>query len=347
MGTALAIGTLKGAWIARSDGGDEGWLVEGPFLKGWQVNTFGQAPDGSYLLSTGSSWYGAALHRSSDLRDWEQIVDGPGYDPDSDRKLEQIWTLATVGSTMFAGVAEAGLFRSDDNGESWAPVTGFNEHRTRPGWQPGFGGLAAHRILWDASDPSRMWAGASAVGVFASEDGGASWELRNDGIAGAAQNDEFPEIGYCVHSLTHDPEEADTIWRQDHSGVYRSEDGARTWHRIENGLPAGFGFPIGRDPASGRLFVVPLESDEFRLPVNGEFAVYASDDGGESWTRAGDWSRPGFDSVLRDAMTVDGDGGVFVGSTAGRVATSRDSGETWSELDLTFPRILSLHAFDV
>ena len=86
-------------------------------------------------------------------------------------------------------------------------------------------------------------------------------------------------------------------------------------------------------------------SDEFRLPVNGEFAVYASDDAGDRWFRAGDWSRPGFDGVLRDAMAIDGNGGVYVGSTAGRVALSADTGETWLELDVTFPRIVSLHAF--
>ncbi len=91
--------------------------------------------------------------------------------------------------------------------------------------------------------------------------------------------------------------------------------------------------------------MVPLESDEFRLPVDGEFGVYASDDGGDSWQLAGAWQRPGFDGVLRDAMGVDGGGGVYVGSTAGRVAVSGDAGTTWRELDVTFPRITSLHAF--
>ncbi len=344
MTVALAIGTLKGAWIARTDDHQE-WAVEGPFLKGWQVNTFGRTPSGDYLLSTGSTWYGAALHRSSDLTTWSQIVDGPAYAEDAGRALEQIWTLAVAGEAMFAGVAQAGLFRSDDDGETWSEVGGFNDHETRPGWQPGLGGLAAHRILVDAGDPDRMWAAASAVGVFASEDGGESWELRNDGVTKTAPNDDYAGIGYCVHCLVHDPAEADTIWRQDHSGVYRSRNGARSWERIEAGLPARFGFPVDRDPQSGRLFVLPLESDEFRLPVDGEFAVYASDDDGDTWHRAGGWSRPGHDGVLRDAMAVDGVGGVYVGSTAGRVAMSGDRGETWRELDDVFPRITSVHAF--
>jgi hypothetical protein len=65
--------SLNGAWIARSDD-RRTWALEGPFLKGWQVNTLGVAPDESYLLSAGSTWYGAALHRNPDLASWDQVV---------------------------------------------------------------------------------------------------------------------------------------------------------------------------------------------------------------------------------------------------------------------------------
>lgn len=44
-------------------------------------------------------------------------------------------------------------------------------------------------------------------------------------------------------------------------------------------------------------------------------------------------------------MAVDGLGGVYVGTTSGRIAYSADSGDTWAELPGTFPRILSVHAF--
>lgn len=344
MGVVLAIGTMKGAWFAHRNG--SAWKTDGPSLKGWQVNTFGRRPDGTYLLTTGSSWYGAAIHRSHDLRDWSQIVAGPAYEEGGDRKLEQIWTLTEADGSLYAGVAEAGLFRSGDLGETWEPVPGFNDHPTRPRWEPGLGGLTAHRILVDSRDPSRMWVGVSAVGVFATEDGGSTWELRNRGIpAAGSPEDAEPDVGYCVHCLVADPDDAETIWRQDHMGVFRTSDGARTWERIEDGLPAGFGFPIGRDPVSGRLFLVPLESDEARLPVGGRLGVYTSDDRGDSWRLAGGLDGPGYDGVLRDAMAVDGLGGVYVGTTSGRIAYSADSGDTWAELPGTFPRILSVHAF--
>lgn len=346
MTTVLQIGTMKGAWLARSDD-RTAWDISQPALKGWQVTTFGRTADGTHLAATASTWYGAAVHRSEDLADWQQVVPGPQFEGDGAPSLEKVWTLATTDGALFAGVAEAGLFRSDDNAATWRPVPGFNEHPTRPGWQPGLGGLAAHRILVDPADVKRMWVGVSAVGVFYTEDGGTTWELRNAGIPHAAQDDTYPDIGFCVHGLVADPAAPDTIWRQDHLGVFRTTNGALSWHRIEDGLPAGFGFAIGRDTASGRLFVVPLESDEFRMPVGGEFAVYSSDDGGDSWQMAGGWSRPGSDTVLRDAIATDGEGGVYVGTTGGRVAVSSDAGESWHELPHTFPRILSVHALTV
>lgn len=345
MTVALAIGTLKGGWIARTDDRVD-WQLDGPFLKGWQVSTFGLAGDGTFLGATGSTWFGAALHRSADLEEWDQIVSGPAYSSDAGRKLEQIWTLAPNGQRIYAGVAEAGLFVSDDHAATWQPVAGLNEHETRDAWQPGLGGLAAHRVLVDPERPERMWIGISAVGVFATDDAGVTWELRNDGVVPAAPSNDF-DIGYCVHCLVADPEQPDTIWRQDHRGVYRTTNGAKSWERIEVGIPGGgFGFPIDRDSASGSLFIVPLESDQYRMPVGGEFAVYRSADGGDTWSASGAW--PGsFTGVLRDAMSTDGDGGVYVGTTGGRIVYTDDAGDSWTELPWTLPRIVSTHVFTV
>ncbi len=338
--TSIGIGTLKGAWFARNDG--SGWELDGPHLKGWQIGTFAKAPGGDHLLTTSSSWYGAAVHRSPDMGEWTQVVDGPSYGENGDRKLEAIWTIHRSGDSLFAGVAEAGLFRSDDDATTWHPVESFNEHETRPGWEPGFGGLAAHRILQDPQNLERMWVGVSAVGVFYSDDGGESWKLRNEGVHRPGPgNEEYPGIGYCIHCIVADPADADTIWRQDHTGVYRTTDGAQTWHRIENGLPAGFGFPIVRDAASGALFVIPLESDQYRLPVDGKFRVYRSTDGGDSWHESGTGMPdvPTYTGVLRDAMDTDGDGGVFFGTTGGDVWATQDGGDHWEKLPGMFPRI--------
>ncbi|MEX1208589.1 MAG: exo-alpha-sialidase [Acidimicrobiia bacterium] len=345
--TTIGVGTVKGAFLFRSGSGGS-WDLEAPIFKGWAVTAFGRSPSGDHLLAVGSNWFGAAIHRSADLATWEQVVDGPAWLEGAERKLNNIWTIAGVGDSLFAAVDEAGLFRSDDDAASWQPVAGFNEHPTRPGWQPGFGGLAAHRILSDPENPDRMWVAVSAVGVFRTEDGGESWALKNSGVTTVAPNDDYDEIGFCVHCLVADPHDANVIWRQDHSGVYRTIDGGDEWQRIEGGLPARFGFTIVRDAASGGLFVVPLESDEHRMPVGGAFQVYRSTDRGDSWqvSGVGHPVGPVYAGVLRGAAATDGKGGVFLGTTAGSVHLTTDGGDHWITLPEVLPRILTVSVLE-
>jgi hypothetical protein len=341
----LAIGTEKGGYFLERSGGDHRWTVSGPAFPGWKVSAFGTAPDGTYLAGLGSNWFGASVHRSTDLANWQQVEEGPVYPPE--RKLNQIWAFHTEGDRVWAGVDEAGLFYSDDHGLSWSPVPALNEHPEREHWSPGFGGLCAHHIL---SGGGRLWVGISAVGVFRSADGGASFVHADEGVTPTGPEDEVPAGTpgvFCVHGLVADPGRPDHIWRQDHQGVYRSTDGGDRWEKIEDGLPAAFGFPIGRHHPTGTLFVVPLAGDDNRVPVDGRFAVYRSPDDGAHWEPSGGgWPEGGaFATVLRNAMAVEDSGLVAVGTTGGQVYLSDDVGDSWQLLPFAFPRILAVTVF--
>lgn len=342
----LAVGTEKGGWLLRSRDRDA-WEVSGPLFPGWRVTALGRAPGGTYLAGVASDWFGPAVHRSRDLADWEQVVHGPSFPEGGDRTLNEIWTIQPAGEAVWAGVDEAGLFRSTDDGASWAPVAGFNDRPDRDVWMPGAGGLCAHRVL-AAGD--RLWVGVSAVGVLRSEDRGVSFRRADGGMpTTVSEADGAPAAGFCVHGLVADPDDPDRIWRQDHLGVFRTADGGDHWERVEAGLPGAFGFPVVRDHATGRLFVVPLHSDQNRVPVDGRFRVYCSDDDGDSWRVAGTgWpDGPTYTIVLRGAMTTDGldPCGVYAGTTSGAVWGSVDGGEAWRRLPGTFPRILAVAAF--
>jgi photosystem II stability/assembly factor-like uncharacterized protein len=131
------------------------------------------------------------------------------------------------------------------------------------------------------------------------------------------------------------------IWRQDHSGVYRTADGGDSWTRIEEGLPANFGFVMWRDDASGRLFTIPLEADANRVPIDGALRVFRSDDDGSTWQISGTgWSdAPQFTGVLRGAFDGDDQGMFCFGTASGKLWLTRDNGDTWQELAPAFPRI--------
>jgi hypothetical protein len=334
----IAVGTEKGAYLLTESGSS--WQVEGPLFPGWKVTAFGQTSGGTHLAAVGSNWFGVGIQRSENLIDWKPSESPPAWPEGSGRKMEQIWTFHNLGDRLLAGVAQAGLFSSDDDGATWSPVEGLNEHPTRGGWHPGAGGLCAHRILDGAG---RTWVAISAVGVFRSDDDGATWAPKNDGVPSVdtPKGGERPEIGYCVHGLAHDPDNPNRIWRQDHRGVFRTGDGGDRWEQIEDGLPAGFGFVMWRDRESGRLLIVPLDSDENRVPVDGRLRAYASDDDGDSWSVAGTgWSNaPQFTGVLRRAFDGDDKGGFCFGTTGGKLWLTRDLGQAWQELNPSFPRI--------
>ncbi len=348
MSVLVIVGTAKGGFALRSKD-RKNWDIEGPFFKGWSVTAATRDPDGMFLIGAASYVYGPAIHTSRDLAEWRQVSNGPAYPTDGKYKLTQIWKLLVHDGVYFAGVAEAGLFRSRDKGETWLPVDGLNEHRTREAWMPGNGGLCAHAILVDPKNPRRLWCGISAVGVFRSDDGGETWHAKNKGVPVILEDKNHADIGFCVHALEQDPDLANVIYRQDHVGMFRTRDGGDNWERIETGLPSGFGFPLVMDRRKKAIYIIPLESDEYRIPKDGKFRVYRSRNGGDSWEPLSNGlpEEKSFAGVLRGAMDADqlDPCGVYVGTTSGDLYASADGGESWSRVPARFPRIMCVAAF--
>jgi hypothetical protein len=369
MALSLIVGTKKGAAILTSDSRRQTWTSEF-MLKGWSVTSSTRDDRGQYYAAITSDVFGAALMASSDLNKWEQLDTAPRYQPgekgnpehiriagaadfsgrykDGPRLVDQIWTLHSAHGAVYAGVSEAGLFVSRDQGKSWQPVEGFNNHPSRDNWVPGFGGLGAHTILSDGNNSNRMWVGVSAAGFFRTDDGGITWTAKNDGVPG--------DTGQCVHHVAHDPSSADVLYRQEHRGVYCSHDGGDSWTVMESGLPVSelgdghrcsFGFPIVLDRTSGSAFVAPLEGDNFRMPRDGQLAVYRSKHDG-NWERlTNGLPANSYCAVLRASMAADqlAPGGVYFGTSSGSVFASNDLGESWTEIAKGLPRIQSIEAY--
>ena len=352
----LLVGTKKGAFLLRSDAGREEWKLEGPLFKGWEVFELVADPrlPNKWMAATGHFIYGSCVQISdNEGKDWKQIERSPSYSEESGFKLNNIWcihpSVNDEPGVYYAGVDEAGIFRSEDGGESWEELNALAGHETRREWMPGAGGLCCHTIQIDPVDPNRLWTGISAVGVFRSDDRGKSWNLKNTGLNIISPTEGTPDVGSCVHSLALDPANSNRLFQQNHRGVYRSTNGGDSWESIENGLKEQqFGFPIAIDPKDpDTVFIVPQESDEFRHATDGKLTVCRTTDGGESWHPL----REGlpddcFTGVLRKAMCTDNcaETGVYFGSANGQIYHTRNAGEEWHELPFTLPRIFSLSA---
>ncbi|KMK67915.1 glycoside hydrolase [Puniceibacterium sp. IMCC21224] len=383
--TTLMVGTTKGAFLLTSDSDRIKWSVAGPFCDGWPINHMAaDTTVGTYWAAGGGEWPGAGVWRSDNGTDWtlSKLANGKfdallrddpalaaefGMEPAPPApftgEIDALWSLAHVGDTLFAGAKPAALYASHDGGDTWDKVPSLSDHPSADSWEPGGAGLTLHTIVTAADTPEKMWVGISAAGVFATEDGGKTWERRNrrDNQGNAPEHDHGGtpgacghEVGHCVHNMVRAAPgtgaAGDLLYQQNHHGVFRSPDGGRSWSEISAGLPSTFGFPIAvhpRDPAT--LWVLPLNGDMAgRYPPDASAAVWMSRDGGDTWSarRDGLPARNCFFTVLRQAMTTDRaeSVGVYFGTNSGSVFASTDSGETWREVARHLPTVLCVEA---
>jgi photosystem II stability/assembly factor-like uncharacterized protein len=377
----VLVGTTKGAFLISAGADREEWAVKGPFCDGWPINHFvGDPATGTLWAGGGGEWHGAGIWRSMDAGDtWEltkltkgAMDDWAANDPEfaamikwTDEPLpfadefSQIWSLAYAHGTLYAGAKPANLLASRDAGKTWERVQGLTDHPSADSWSPGAAGLVLHTIVPDPTLAEKLWVGISAAGIFATEDGGKTWDRRNRlSNSDHGGHDSHPaaprdgEIGHCVHNMMRAPGSADILYQQNHHGVWRSSDGGRSWDDITKGLPSTFGFPIRvhpRDPDT--VWTLPLNGDSVgRFPPNAAAAVWRSRDRGRTWQdmRNGLPQQSCFFTVLRQAMAGDErePAGIYFGTNSGSVFASPDEGENWREIARHLPTILAVEILD-
>jgi len=366
-GPTLLVGTRKGAWLLASDAGRTAWATSGPMFLGHIIQHLVLDPrqGGTLLAASRTGHLGPTVFRSTDLGlTWTEATKPPAFaegDP-HDRALRNVFWLtpghADEAGTWYAGGSPQGLFRSDDHGDTWAPVPGWNDHPSWPEWAewPIEGtpdGSMLHSVIVDPRDTNHLYIGLSGGGVFESLDGGGDWTPMNAGCAADFLPDPDPEFGHDPHTVRMHPQMPDRLYQQNHCGIYRLDRPATTWERIGDNMPRAvgdIGFPIElhpRDPDTAWVF--PMDGTDVwpRTSPDGRPAAYVTRDSGGTWTRL-DQGLPtrGWLTVKRQAMTVDDNDpvGVYFGTTSGEIWASADEGATWSRIAEHLPEIYSVES---
>jgi photosystem II stability/assembly factor-like uncharacterized protein len=226
------------------------------------------------------------------------------------------------------------IFVADDASGEWEQAEGV----ALPG------GEAALERIWVivAADDGTLYAGGDPGVLFASRDGGRSWEL----VRTLWEHPTRPEWqpgggGLCLHSIVPWPGEPQRLaLAMSAVGVWLTEDGGTTWSHGNQGLGARY---LPEDAADTLTLCVhnlhraPRRPERMFLQFHG--GVYRSDDAGASWSQIGDGlpSDFGFPMVLDPAdpdsayvipLTADTDRVTPDGRV--RVYETRDAGASWT-----------------
>jgi photosystem II stability/assembly factor-like uncharacterized protein len=221
--------------------------------------------------------------------DWEELGPAPIYTGQYTGRVSAIACSRTDPDLYYVGGADGGVWRSEDGGASWTPLTD-NMPTTA------IGALAI-----DPTDESIIYAGTGeanyanhsryGLGLYKSTDGGDNWQtLAADVFSGR-----------CFSRLLINPDNPQRLYAaitpaggfpamaaaKGHPGatgpvgVFRSDDGGTTWTQLLNGLPNLAATDLAMDPTNPNILYAAI-GHIFGATGNG---IYRSTTGGDSWTK--------------------------------------------------------------
>jgi len=233
-------------------------------------------------------WLGAApgvLFRSDDGGTTWDVVEGLLNHPTRDRWFPGAGGMCCHSiqldpadvKRLHIGISAAGVFRTEDGGEHWAPVNSGTAADFLPDPYPELG-QCVHKLLRCADSP-RLWQ-QNHCGVYRSDDGGDSWErLDGNGLPSG--------FGFALALHPQDPDTAfvvpiegaeNRVTSDGRLGVYRTSDGGASWALSMGGLPEHAWTGVLREGmASDKL-------DPLGLYLGAQSgSVFASADEGKTW----------------------------------------------------------------
>src|SRR2546422_918302 len=209
--------------------------------------------------------------------------------------------------TRLFAATTMGVFESEDGGDTWTKrMAGMKEI------------LMVVTLAIDPFRPDIMYAGTSG-GVYKSSDRARTWTKVHQGMISSDVLSSGRAL--MVNTVLIDPQRPDTVYAATLNGLYKTEDGARSWTRTGQDLPDQMISALALDPSwPGTLYVA------------GRQGVFKSIDGGRTWRgkNAGLASL----NVRSLALSPEDPKTVYLGTNGSGVYRSRDGGGAWGALPL-------------
>lgn len=367
MSTRCYVATRKGLFTV--DRGTTKWAISKATFVGDNVTLVMHDPrNGDLFAALNHGHFGVKLHRSRDRGETWPEVATPQYPPMPegyvpkphpftgkaiDWALKLIWSLAPGGKdephVVWCGTMPGGLFRSENNGETWELNRSLWDDPLREAWGPnGAEHPGIHSICVDPTDSRHVSIGVSTGGVWITRDSGKTWRITGKGMRAdyfPAEQEYDPNV-QDVHCLVQCKAAPDVFWVQHHNGIFRSTDGAASWTEIKDVKPSVFGFAVAVDPRDANTaWFVPATKDEKRCLVDGRVVVNRTRDGGKTFqTLTGGLPQVhAYDLTYRHGLDIDETGEKLAfGSTTGSLWISENGGDSWQTVSLNLPPIYAV-----
>jgi len=194
---------------------------------------------------------------------------------------------------------------------SWTPMGPF-DHNPENSWSPGQGRINVGIV--DPNNPTIMYVGAPAGGIWKSIDSGEHWEPLSDylpqiGVSGIAIDYNNSDI---IYISTGDDDSRDAYG----IGVLKSVDGGSTWS--QTGLE-GFGrFNTGND-----IYIDPNDSNTLWVATSA--GLYKTTDAGVSWVRT-------LSGRIKDIKLKPGDSNVIYAASPSTFYKSTNGGDSFVQV---------------
>ena len=149
---------------------------------------------------------------------------------------------------MYVGISAAGVFRTEDGGETWTPAN----QGTAADFLPDLPelGQCVHKLLLHPSRPERLW--QNHCGVYRSDDRGESWERLEGNGSGAASASLRSTTATPTPPSSSPREPENRVTPNGRLGVYRT-DGGSSWELLTDGLSQASLSAVMREGFSDRL----------------------------------------------------------------------------------------------
>lgn len=137
-----------------------------------------------------------------------------------------------------------------------------------------------------AAEPDVLYCGVEPAALFESRDAGKTFAL-NRGLWSHPHRERWQPGGggLGLHTIVLDPQQPSRMWVAiSTGGVYRTDDGGRSWRTAHKGVRAQF-FPDPH-PEFGQCVhkIAAASSRPERLFLQNHWGLYRTDDAGDSWT---------------------------------------------------------------